>query len=538
MTCATTQAIEPASKSAESCQRPKRWPWVEWLPNFALNVSFQFLPAGTGQSAFGQGWSKVLTPAFTLTCLRLGRRPKGPACTVRAPGELWPVGNDTRQPAGDFARRAPECNAARVATPLAPDRNVAARAPLSRAATLPEAILVIDARPDGLPQAPLYYATFPREPSPLGTLTFTPAKTTAMNANSSLFAALPELTKAGAAGAAVLVCHAYSGGLLLPVAPGGQHALADSGVMARIDQVIEAEAEHARILKLPRETDAQRKQFRDRWAALLNGLKGGSYDPHDTENDLETKYGGWVDSTATIMEFRSAVELRLLLQRVLTLRAVKLGRLELRACKVGGDPVTMDRIQKFFNCDKVTAPTVGTFYNRVPIAPLVIMSAPRGGNHGAAQRPGPLRHSDFLDSAWSSAHLIEEHTRGFLPFAGARVVKENAPLRSPVMHVSGRMEPYSGFRFVLRVVQKDKEEYKFAPVAWAAGSTRAAAPDPDIINQFCKLAFKSDTTFNGTDLPHAGLWTPSMPTQPFVPPLEKEYLPLIAQFPKAQPSNP
>ena len=49
MTCETKQAIEPASKSAESCRRPKRRSWV--TPTLLFEVSFRFFPAGAGQSA-------------------------------------------------------------------------------------------------------------------------------------------------------------------------------------------------------------------------------------------------------------------------------------------------------------------------------------------------------------------------------------------------------------------------------------------------------------------------------------------------------
>ena len=49
MICEPTPAIEPASKSAESCRQPKRRSWV--APTLLLEVSFRFFPAGAGQSA-------------------------------------------------------------------------------------------------------------------------------------------------------------------------------------------------------------------------------------------------------------------------------------------------------------------------------------------------------------------------------------------------------------------------------------------------------------------------------------------------------
>ena len=130
-----------------------------------------------------------------------------------------------------------------------------------------EAFLVIDGHPGtppqyddaGLPHAPAYYAAFPQEPSPFGVLTFAPAKTTVMRANYSLFVALPELAKAGSGGAAVLVCHAYQDGLLLPVAPQGASVFAVTKTMDTIDSLIDDEATHDRIRAMPQTTDAERK---------------------------------------------------------------------------------------------------------------------------------------------------------------------------------------------------------------------------------------------------------------------------------------
>ncbi len=137
-----------------------------------------------------------------------------------------------------------------------------------------EAILVIDARDHGLPHAPKYYQTFPQEPSPLGLLTFTAQKTTAMSGDSSLFTALPELGKAGAGGAAVVVCHAYASGMLLPIAPGGAHQFADKQGLDVIDKAIKAEADHARILALPRTTDVQRTAALGQWRTFAHLRRG------------------------------------------------------------------------------------------------------------------------------------------------------------------------------------------------------------------------------------------------------------------------
>src|SRR5215472_17562190 len=143
---------------------------------------------------------------------------------------------------------------------------------IEEARDVTEAVLVIDGRDAGLPHAPSYYAAFPQEPSPFGLLTFTQKKTRVMTADCSLFVALVELAKAGAGGAAVLVCHAYQDGMLLPVAPGGQSVFADTRSMNTIDRLIDDAAQHDRIRAMPQTTDAERKAVLTAWATFYTSL--------------------------------------------------------------------------------------------------------------------------------------------------------------------------------------------------------------------------------------------------------------------------
>jgi hypothetical protein len=142
-----------------------------------------------------------------------------------------------------------------------------------------EAFLVIDGRPQtpqsprkGLPHAPAYYAAFAQEPSPFGMLTFTPAKTTVMLNDYSLFVALAELTKAGSGGAAMLVCHAWEDGLGLPLAQGGRLVFAKTNALDTIDTLIGHEATHDRIRAMPQTSPADRKAVVDAWAPFYTSL--------------------------------------------------------------------------------------------------------------------------------------------------------------------------------------------------------------------------------------------------------------------------
>lgn len=69
----------------------------------------------------------------------------------------------------------------------------------------------------GLQEAADYYADFPWEPSPAGHMTLGKAITIK---DATLDAVLEEMAKAPAGGVVMIVCHAYSQGLLMGLAKG------------------------------------------------------------------------------------------------------------------------------------------------------------------------------------------------------------------------------------------------------------------------------------------------------------------------------
>jgi hypothetical protein len=409
-----------------------------------------------------------------------------------------------------------------------------------------EAFLVIHSGGDGLSHAPDYYAAFPQEPSPFGMLTFTAAKTIRMDADASLFRAVLELAKA-AGGAAVLVCHAFSDGLLLTVAPGGQQVFSTSGTMDTIDKLIGFEATHDQIRALPQTNDAERKAVMDRWASFYTTLPwpAGATPPNlpsgfADDKQAEQVYQLWFSKVAPTLEFKTSADLRELFKRVKALRAAHVDRIELRACNIGAAPTAMNRVRTFFGCDKLTAPTRGTFFGVVPIAPLVVVRRPRGGR-GPTASALPLGHEDSRDASVSSGLLAQaDTTRGFLFFSSTITIPEPGQRRLPRFAIpffddGTLVELFHGFRFVLRITEIRAFHYSIQ--AWAGGSANAPALEPDIIRKFCAEVFKANTTFRATNLPLAGLWTPGA-AKPFVLPLESEYLPLIAQSSTPTPKKP
>jgi hypothetical protein len=410
-----------------------------------------------------------------------------------------------------------------------------------------EAFLVIHSGPDGLYPAPAYYAAFPQEPSPFGMLTFTQAKTAVMGAGAaSLFVAVQELAKAGNKGAAMLVCHAYTDGLLLPVAPGGNSVFAESGTMDTIDQLSGLEATHDQIRAMPQSDDTERQAVLAKWETFYTSLPWppGATPPSlragFTDADAERVYQQWFSKWAAALEFHRVADLRELFKRVKALRVTHLDRIELRACNIGGAPKAMERVRTFFGCDRLSAPTEGTFFGVVPVRPLMVLRRPRG-SHGPSATPGPLGHDESKDAAASTGLMTQsDTTRGFLFFSSTINIPEPGQphlprFAIPFFEEGTLVELYHGFRFVLRI--KEIRAFFYQLDAWAAGSSKSAAPDPDFIRQFCAGVFKADTTFRATSLPTAGLWTPGR-AKPFVLPLESEYLPLIAQSPTPTPKKP
>jgi hypothetical protein len=354
-----------------------------------------------------------------------------------------------------------------------------------------------------------------------------------------------ELARAGG-GAAVLVCHAFSDGLLLTVAPGGRSVFATSGTMDTIDKLIDFDAAHDAIRAMPRSDDAQRKAVITRWEALFRILQWPSGAPPIsppagfTDAQAENIYQQWLSRWATTLEFRNPADLRELFKRVKALRAAHVDRIELRACNIGAAPAAMDRVRKFFGCDRLTAPTQSTIFGFVPVAGLGVTRRARRA-HGPTASAVPLGHDESRDADASSALMTStDPTRGFLFFSSVLSIPDPRQPRlprfvTPIFDESEGIELFHGFRFVLRITEIRAFHYQIR--AWAAGSSRTAAPDPEFIRQFCADVFKRDTRFNSTALPLAGLWTPGRP-KPFVFPLEPEYLGLIAQSPAPAPKKP
>jgi len=395
--------------------------------------------------------------------------------------------------------------------------------------------LVVDGRADGLPDAPGYYRVFPKEPSPLGDLSFAPATTTVMAANSSLDSALTAMMRAGSSGAVVLVCHAYSGGMLLPIAPNGGAVFAVVDNLKIVDLVVGAESEVDAIRKAARTTDDDKKAVLDRWKKLINRLQPNSITGAFTEPEAEKIYAKFVEMVARKLGFNGPARLRQFLARLLGVRGLRLSRVELRACTIGRDKNTMEFIRTFLNVEHLTAPTTGTFYHP-PITVDTMWVAEKIGI-GRSRNPRGFR----VPGSIGQTRPVIEHDNDPRHSPGWIDVYTSVSIRGGTGHTTrGFLQNWAfhttfwlGFyEFILTVDETSLFHYRATAAVSSAGN--GVTPDWTKVRSFVKTSIMDSTSYVSGSFPIAGFWTPDNQDQPFVLPNEPNYTKLIGQVPASK----
>jgi hypothetical protein len=412
-----------------------------------------------------------------------------------------------------------------------------AQARAGKSPEMTDAVLVIDARPtfknsdwttSGLPHAEPYYAAFPHEPSPLGDLTFSAKKTTAVKTDFSLLGLLPHLAAAGTGGAVVLVCHAWTigEGLLIPVAPGGKHKNVSPSAMRSIDQLIQKEADVAAIDAMPRKDDKERAAVIARWKSVLDGFATETIPVPLTEVAAQALYEKSFLAKAQDLEFKLAATLRQLLARVQAMREKKVGRLELRACEIGKDMPTLELVRKFFGVDKITAPTRSTFFITPTVGTLVVLTRPPGVQGpstpravmGAIQKMEDNRTAEVMKDKKTTRGFVQERKELFVEhfgFAG----------RGLAAHFALKLQ----FMFVLQVVEDTP--WVSHGNAWVTRKDFRNPVDTGVINKFVRANIMDGSSFSSRILPLMGLYTPDKTDKPYVLPLEAEYTEALVKLP-------
>lgn len=101
---------------------------------------------------------------------------------------------------------------------------------------------------------------------------------------------------------------------------------------------------------------------------VCHGTKAGPSIPFEKDSDVKLQQNALkvlfgyeegkvkADDAATRLMLRSTIALYELVKQVKAVRDLKLNRLELRACEIGGDKETLKLLKRFFGCSSICAP--------------------------------------------------------------------------------------------------------------------------------------------------------------------------------------
>jgi hypothetical protein len=201
-------------------------------------------------------------------------------------------------------------------------------------------------------------------------------------------------------------------------------------------------------------------------------------------------------------------------------QSLKLDRVELRACNIGDSPAGMKAVKRLFGCNKLLAPTVGTFYLRgVPVNTLQDFDQRYVREHrsGTAQVPGPVGLSrtdpdDFV------IDVVKKNpgTRLFWHF-------ESMPT-DPKAHMS-----LVRMWHIFAVTIEEIRPYWFRASAGTWKQADKHRPDWSQARDFVNNYMMANSHYTSGPLRLAGFWTPDE-SVPWLLPMEPEYLQHIKQL--------
>jgi hypothetical protein len=202
--------------------------------------------------------------------------------------------------------------------------------------------------------ASTYYNKYKSEASPAGDYAIDPINTTT---NISLEQVLAEAKLAGAGGELLVVSHSDPKGLKMKLVTGGSVS-AMTGSLQTIMKVMDGIKQREAIGKLSSEKQE------DAWIAWFASFDPGIKIERGFETaDAEKLADQWLARQAANLGTNGTANLLKLLKLIGEVRALKLKRVEFRACRIGTDATALAVIQQIFGATKVVAPKeVRTFY--------------------------------------------------------------------------------------------------------------------------------------------------------------------------------
>jgi hypothetical protein len=395
--------------------------------------------------------------------------------------------------------------------------------------------VIIHSGNEGLYSAPKYYQQFPWEPSPAGALDLSPSNAEFHAIDASLQQVLDLMVKAGPGGTVLIVCHAYGEGLLMPLTPGaGKRGLpAGKAAISHLLEASEAERGAKQIRAMPAGTNKEKEAKKSAWAKLVKDFNAGAIMGEVTLKELEGLYESWLESVARdeMLLSGGARVLRQLIASMEKVQGMKLARVELRACSLGGFRDSMLMVKKLFGCYRLLAPIVGTFYlEGMPVTGLDIFDRRYVAEHrgGAFQVPGPVGSAaqdrgDFIFNVmknnpsarifWDVQFEYSASSHGGARWNAPKVVYTTDLTRGQV---------------VVMIVEEVKEFfYRGSAGTWHEKGPHHAPDSRDMLTFVRDFIWKNSKISSGS-LMVSGFWTPGEEL-PWVLPVEPQYVDHIVE---------
>jgi len=402
--------------------------------------------------------------------------------------------------------------------------------------------IIIQSGVHGLGIAADYYQQFPWEPSPAGDLDLANAKIVKVDPM-TFDHLLVELAKSPPGGTVLIVCHAHdesgsvlqSSGLFMLLAPG-------SGVFAIDDafQILKEAGDANRRAKtirdMPSKTDEEKKAKSDAWIGLATDFRLGFPPDNATLAQLDQFFEKGLETVAR-QELKlagGAKSLKSMLDHVEKVQALKLDRVEFRACKIGKDKTTLGHLKDLFGCSKLLAPAARTFYiGHMPVNTIDDFNSLFRRDHrsGHFRAPGstgnpstnPDDYTTAIPNDWQTEMLLRNpKTRlfwdveyGHIPpkdprhDSGTTTIKMKGPVMGMVVEEI-RPSWYRGYAAAWHATAKHKP-------AWADAST--------FVHQY----IMKNAKYSSGDPMVAGFWTPDDVELPWILPVESDYVDHINQ---------
>ena len=386
---------------------------------------------------------------------------------------------------------------------------------------MPDSIrVIVHSGEHGLEEAADYYADFPREPSPAGEMNLQKSDIVKIK-DATLESVLDEIAKVGAGDAVMLVCHGYGEGLLMPLAKGGRLP-AGREAITRLLAVSEAQQRAKVVRALPSGNENERKAKIDAWQKLTDQLAGDIDFGEVTLKEVEQKYEHWLDDMAKNKLLLAGVPPRATLTRLVEkierVQSLKLKRVELRACNIGGFPEAMNAVKDVFGCSKLLAPDVGTFYLKgVPVDTFDDFG--RRYLHEHPQVSIPRHDPDPFDFAVDmrksnpGTRIFWDYEFGYIPPANPHP----APNR-----YDGGTSTIKMWTILAMIIEEVRPFwYRGSAGTWHQASRHK--PRWKEAQEFVKTYLMPNAKYTSGSLRLAGFWTPGE-SEPWLLPNEPEYL--------------